>query len=56
VFKREAGVGVVVTEKEIAEFVDKLFEDNKEAIKATGHGFEFNKLIYKARDDLKWAD
>jgi len=56
VFKHEAGVGVVVTDEEVLAFVDKLFEDHKEGITAQGHSFEFNKLIYKARDDLKWAD
>lgn len=27
-FKREAGVGVVVTDEDIANFVNKLYEDN----------------------------
>lgn len=31
-FKKESGVGVVVTEEQIVAFVDKLFEENKEVI------------------------
>ena len=55
-FKRESGVGVVVPDEEIVAFVDRLFEENKAAIEAAGSAFEFNKLLYRARDELKWAD
>lgn len=56
VFKRESGIGIVVTDEEIATFVSKLYEDNLDAIKEQGHSFDFTKLIYKARDEMKWAD
>lgn len=55
-FKLEAGVGVSVTEEQIIAFVDKLFEENKAAIEEEKHAFEFNKLIYRGRDELKWGD
>ena len=54
--KKEAGVGVVVTEEEIQTFVEKLFNEHAEEIKEKGRDFDFPKLIYKARDDLKWAE
>jgi len=55
-FKRESGIGVVISEDDIANFVSKLFEENAENIKELGQGFDFSKLIYRARDELKWAD
>jgi glutaminyl-tRNA synthetase len=56
VFKRESGIGIVVTDEQIAAFVNKLYEDNMATIKEQGHSFDFSKLIYKARDEMKWAD
>ena len=47
---------MVVPDEEIVAFVDRLFEENKAAIEAAGSAFEFNKLLYRARDELKWAD
>lgn len=55
-FAREAGVGIVVSDEEIAETLAKIFEENAAQIKELGHAFEFSKIIYKARDSLKWAD
>ena len=54
--KKEAGVGVVVTEEEIQSFVERLYAENAEAIKESGRDFDFPKLIYRARDEMKWAD
>ena len=55
-FRKESGVGIVVTEEEVVTFVNRLFEENAEAIKENGASFDFPKLIYRARDELKWAD
>ena len=55
-FKREAGVGVVVTDEEIAKLVEELFAENMDKIKEQGHAFDFTRIVYKCRDLLKWAD
>ncbi len=55
-FNREAGVGIVVTDEEIAASLDKIFSESDALIKEQGHAFDFAKIIYKARDVLKWAD
>ena len=56
VFKRESGIGIVISDEEIASFVGRLYEENMATIKEQGHSFDFTKLIYKARDEMKWAD
>ncbi len=55
-FNREAGIGITVSDEEIASTIGKIFEENDALIKEHGHAFDFSKLIYKARDVLKWAD
>lgn len=55
-FKREAGIGITVSDEEVASTIGKIFEENDALIKEHGHAFDFSKLIYKARDVLKWAD
>jgi hypothetical protein len=55
-FKRESGIGIVVTDEEIIRVVDGIFEENKAQIDELGASFDFVKIIYKCRDVLKWAD
>lgn len=55
-FNREAGVGIVVSDDEINATVAKIFEESAALIKEHGHSFDFSKIIYKAREGLKWAD
>lgn len=55
-FNREAGVGVVVTDEEVASTLDAIFAQHMADIKEQGASFEFNKIIYQAREQLKWAD
>jgi glutaminyl-tRNA synthetase len=55
-FKVAAGVGIVVTDAKIESTIDGLFKENFEEIKEQGHTFDFNKIIYKANDLLKWAE
>ena len=50
IFKRESGIGVVVTDEEVINFIGSLFEESKALILAEGHAFDFSQLIYKARD------
>jgi hypothetical protein len=45
-----------VTDEDISAIVNKLFEENKVQILEHKHSFDFNKVIYKVRDHLKWAD
>ena len=55
-FKKEAGIGITVSDEEVVSTIEKIFEENDALIKEHGHAFDFSKLIYKARDVLKWAD
>lgn len=55
-FNKEAGVGVVVTDEEITEKLQKIYDEFAGQIAELGAAFEFSKIIYKARDVLKWAD
>jgi hypothetical protein len=55
-FNKEAGVGIVVSDDEITATVAKIFEENAALIKEHGHAFDFAKIIYRAREGLKWAD
>lgn len=55
-FEEETGVGVVITQENVNETVDKLFEDHKEEIKAQEWDFPFASFIVKAKDSLKFAD
>jgi glutaminyl-tRNA synthetase len=55
-FSKEAGIGINVTDEEIAETVGKIFAESDALIKEHGHSFDFAKIIYKAREHLKWAD
>ena len=55
-FERVCGVGVVVSEEDIKRIVAKVFEENKEEIMKKEHMFQFNKLLYKVKEELKWAD
>lgn len=51
-----SGVGVVVTEEQIAAAVDKLFDEHALQIKELGHDFQFNIFLNKMKDHYKWAD
>ena len=55
-FEKACGIGIVVTDEDIEKVVNRLFEENKAAIIEEKHTFSFNTIIYKARDELKWAD
>jgi glutaminyl-tRNA synthetase len=55
-FNREAGIGITVSDEEVVATIEKIFGENDALIKEQGHAFDFSKLIYKARDLLKWAD
>lgn len=55
-FAKVCGVGVVVTDEDIQRVIEKVFEENKEAIAAKGHDFSFNTILYKVKDEIKWAD
>uniref|UniRef100_A0A7S3HZG3 glutamine--tRNA ligase n=2 Tax=Favella ehrenbergii TaxID=182087 RepID=A0A7S3HZG3_9SPIT len=50
------GVGVVVTEEQIDETVNALFEESKALIEEQKHDFNFGLLLTKANKALKWAD
>lgn len=55
-FNRESGVGIIVTDEEINVTLATIFEENQLQIAEHGASFDFAKIIYKARDSLKWAD
>lgn len=57
-FERASGVGIVVTDEEIAAAVTKVFADNEAAIKEQRYHFNFMKLLQpiKAIGDMAWAD
>lgn len=55
-FNREAGVGITVSDDEIFARIEAIFNEADALIKEQGNSFDFSKLIYKARDQLKWAD
>ncbi len=55
-FDREAGIGIVVSDDEITATIEKIFEENSALIKEHGHSFDFSKIIYRAREGLKWGD
>uniref|UniRef100_A0A7S3J4C7 glutamine--tRNA ligase n=2 Tax=Euplotes harpa TaxID=151035 RepID=A0A7S3J4C7_9SPIT len=55
-FEEDCGVGVVVTEAEVDEFVSKLFSENEAAIKEQAWDFKFPTFIHQTREALKWAD
>lgn len=52
----DCGVGVTVTQKDVDDVIDKLFEDHKEEIKEKEWDFPFPNFIHKAKETLKWAD
>lgn len=45
-----------MTDEEILAKLDQIFAENDAAIQELGASFEFNKIIYQARESLKWAD
>ncbi len=45
-FKREAGIGITVSDDEVVATIDKIFGENDALIKEHGHAFDFSKLIY----------
>ena len=55
-FEEECGVGIVITQEQIEEFVNNLFEENKAKIEEEKWDFKFPDFIHKAREELKWAD
>jgi glutaminyl-tRNA synthetase len=55
-FEKESGVGIVVTEDDIVNCVNTLFEKNKTEIEEKKHDFNFNTIVYEARELMKWAD
>ncbi|CAI2386854.1 unnamed protein product [Moneuplotes crassus] len=55
-FDEACGVGVTVTQEQIDEFVNKVFEENKDKIEEEKWDFQFATFIHQARDALKWAD
>ncbi len=50
------GVGVVVSDEEIQSVVKQVFEEHKDAIKAKGHDFSINTVLYRVKELIKWAD
>jgi len=55
-FEEDCGVGINITQEQIDEFVNKIFNENKEKIEEQKWDFEFSEFIHKAREALKWAD
>jgi len=55
-FEAASGVGVVITEQMIEAAVQKLFEENKDAIASQKHDFNFAVFLNKMKDVYKWAD
>lgn len=55
-FKEATGAGVVVTEEQITEVVNAVFEANKAEIMDKKHDFNFVKLQGSVKEKLKWAD
>ena len=55
-FNKEAGIGITVSEDEVVATIEAIFKEAEGLIKEQGNAFDFSKLIYKARDQLKWAD
>ena len=52
----ETGVGVFVSEEQIQEAVDALFEESAAAIEEQKHDFNFGLLLTKVAKSIKWAD
>lgn len=57
-FEKASGVGIVVTDEEIAAAVSKALADNEAVIKEQRYHFNFMKLLQpiKAIGDMAWAD
>lgn len=55
-FDEDTGVGISVTQEQIDDFINKLFEENKVEIEEKGWDFNFHSFIHKSRESLKWAD
>lgn len=55
-FEAQTGVGVVITQEQINEWVELAFKEKAEQISAEQHGFNFNKILMELREAHKWAD
>lgn len=55
-FEENAGVGIVVSDKDIEDLIRKMFEENKEEIVKERYAYNFTSFLHKAREALKWGD
>ena len=46
----------MIPDEDIDKLITRLFEDNKAEIVEKGYDYQFNNIVYKARDEMKWAD
>lgn len=55
-FNKACGIGIVVTEEEIKKLIDSLYEKFNAQILEKKWNFDFNALLHRVRDELKWGD